>query len=73
MTYARLRLRSVAAACDQAADRGTFVALTLQEIITGEKAMDKPTMKVKLYVVTDAKSLYDCLVKITPKLETATS
>jgi hypothetical protein len=65
----RSSLAGEAAAADGSVDRGHFVRMFMQELIYNERATTKPEPKIPLYHATDCKSLFDCLVKVTPSLE----
>jgi len=54
-------------AADNAVDRGTYIATYWQEIITGMPCYNEK-LKIPLYLVTDCKSLYDCIVTVSPNL-----
>jgi len=63
----RSTLSGEAIAADNAVDRGTYVATYWQEIITGTPCYNEK-LQIPLYLVTDCKSLYDCIVAVSPNL-----
>jgi hypothetical protein len=68
----RSTLAAEAAACDAAVDNGFYTAAFLQEILYGKRATQVKTvdaLQIPLVVVTDCRSLFDALQKITPTLD----
>ena len=54
-------------AADNAVDRGTCCATYWQEVIPGTTAF-ADQLKMPVYLVTDCKSLYDCVISEAPNL-----
>ena len=69
----RSTLAGEAAACDQAADSGVYMARFISEVIFGAvdntaRATRRQPCRVPLYICTDSKSLYDSIKQVTPSL-----
>ena len=62
----RSTLSGEAIAADNAVDRGTYVAAFYQELLSQQPSSAK--LDIPLYLVTDCKSLYDCVISEAPSL-----
>lgn len=65
----RSTLAAEACAADDSVDMGFYVASFLSELLTETSATTRRGLPaVRLYNVTDCKSLYDCIVKESPSI-----
>ena len=68
----RSTLAAEAAACDATVDSGFYTAAFMQEILYGIRATTVKSveqLRIPLVIVTDCRSLFDALQKITPTLD----
>jgi hypothetical protein len=65
----RSTLSAEACAMDAAADHGYYLAAILSEALFCEKPSGTRRPKIEVYVLTDCKSLYDSLLRLSPSVQ----